>query len=373
MTAETPPDPVAFELSALCHAGRDSLGTETRPPVAPVRALERLAALGLHSVALADSDLVPIDATPAERERILKDFESACRNHGSRVVALAANLWQDPAFKDGALASPSARVRSLALARTTAALDLALALGVETFVLCSPRDGGLGSSAVDPGVVWRRLGEALEVILDHAGRLRSRPRVALTVRPAPARPAGCLASAGAALALVEGRGPAGALGIGLSTACELQAGLDPVWVASLALSTGRLAHVELSDGVDGAPFGSERIKEAFHLLCSLEASGWRGCPVLCGRPGRAEEPEGLWDQARGAARTYWALREKARKFLADPEVRELRGRLEEEGAGAVAGTTPTGGAWPDRRALGQRRLRIERLERIVIDLLLGVR
>ena len=48
-----------------------------------------------------DNDLVPIDATPAERDRIVSDFRKALDATGVTVPMATTNLFTDPVFKDG--------------------------------------------------------------------------------------------------------------------------------------------------------------------------------------------------------------------------------------------------------------------------------
>ena len=59
-----------------------------RPPLAPVGAVKMLADVGAWGVNFHDNDLVPIDATPAERDRIVKEFKQACNANGI-VVPMA--------------------------------------------------------------------------------------------------------------------------------------------------------------------------------------------------------------------------------------------------------------------------------------------
>ena len=60
---------------------------------------------------LHDNDLMPIDATPADRDRIVKDFIRACRHNGIMVPMTTVNLFFDPVFRDGAFTANDDRVR----------------------------------------------------------------------------------------------------------------------------------------------------------------------------------------------------------------------------------------------------------------------
>ena len=68
----------SFGLWTVCNRGRDPFGVEVRDPLPPIDAAALLGEVGAWGVNLHDNDLVPIDATPADRDRIVKDFQRAC-------------------------------------------------------------------------------------------------------------------------------------------------------------------------------------------------------------------------------------------------------------------------------------------------------
>ena len=72
----------SFGLWTVGNRGRDPFGDAVRPPLPPTDAVKLLAEVGAWGVNLHDNDLVPIDATPAERDRIVKEFREACRTTG---------------------------------------------------------------------------------------------------------------------------------------------------------------------------------------------------------------------------------------------------------------------------------------------------
>ena len=94
-----PEDKFSFGLWTVSNQGRDPFGAAVRPPLAPVDAVALLAEVGAWGVNLHDNDLVPIDATPAERDRIVKEFQDACRRHGIVVPMATVNLFFDPVFR----------------------------------------------------------------------------------------------------------------------------------------------------------------------------------------------------------------------------------------------------------------------------------
>src|ERR1700682_4312306 len=69
----------SFGLWTVSKRGRDPFGDAVRAPLPPVDAVTLLAEVGAWGVNLHDNDLVPIDASPADRDRIVKEFKGACR------------------------------------------------------------------------------------------------------------------------------------------------------------------------------------------------------------------------------------------------------------------------------------------------------
>ena len=68
-----------FGLWTVGNIGRDPFGSPTREPIGPDYIVHKLAELGAYGVNLHDNDLVPIDATPAERDRIVSSFKRHSR------------------------------------------------------------------------------------------------------------------------------------------------------------------------------------------------------------------------------------------------------------------------------------------------------
>src|SRR5215472_11700828 len=60
----------SFGLWTVGNRGRDPFGEAVRPTVPPNDIVALLAEVGAWGVNLHDNDLVPIEATPAERDRI---------------------------------------------------------------------------------------------------------------------------------------------------------------------------------------------------------------------------------------------------------------------------------------------------------------
>src|SRR3982751_428746 len=85
-----------FGLWTVGNRGRDPFGDAVRPALSPVDAVRLLAKVGAWGVNLRDNDLVPIDATSAERDRIVAEFQKACADNGIVVPMATVNLFFDP-------------------------------------------------------------------------------------------------------------------------------------------------------------------------------------------------------------------------------------------------------------------------------------
>ena len=125
----------SFGLWTVANRGRDPFGDVVRPVLSPVDAAALLGDAGAWGVNLHDNDLVPIDATPSERDRIVSDFKKACEANKLVVPMATVNLFDDAAFRDGAFTANDPRVRAFAVQKTMRAMDLGAELGAKIFVL----------------------------------------------------------------------------------------------------------------------------------------------------------------------------------------------------------------------------------------------
>jgi xylose isomerase len=91
-----------FGLWTVGNPGRDPFGEPVRPVLSPVELVHLLAEVGAYGVNFHDDDLIPIDASAADRDRIVRDFKKALSETGLKVPIATPNLFGDPSFKDGA-------------------------------------------------------------------------------------------------------------------------------------------------------------------------------------------------------------------------------------------------------------------------------
>src|SRR5215813_7499388 len=130
-----------FGLWTVGNRGRDPFGDATRSSLNPITMVKRLSELGAYGVNLHDNDLVPIDASPQERDRIVQEFKRALADYGMKVPMATTNLFYDPVFKDGAFTSSDPRVRLYAIQKTMRSMDLGAELGAHIYVFWGGREG----------------------------------------------------------------------------------------------------------------------------------------------------------------------------------------------------------------------------------------
>ena len=383
----SPTDKFTFGLWTVGNRGRDPFGEFVRPALDPCDAVKRLSELGAYGVNFHDNDLVPIDASPADRDRIVRDFRRALESTGMKVPMATTNLFTDPVFKDGAFTSHDPKVRAYAVQKTMRAMDLGVELGAHTYVFWGGREGAEVDAAKDPVEAIKRFRAAIDFLCEYARDQKYQLRFALEAKPNEPRGDIYFPTTAAYLGFIPTLAHPEMVGVNPEVAHEQMAGLNFYHAVAQALEAGKLFHIDLNDQKPGRfdqdlRFGSESIKALFFLVKLLEESGYDGPRHFDAHAYRTEDADGVWDFASGCMRTYLILKDKAQQFCADKEIQalltEIRGfRLEAEeepvGVYTRAAAQVLKNRTFDRQALASRRLPYEKLDQLVVDLLLGVR
>ena len=386
MVTPKPEHKFTFGLWTVGNIGRDPFGEPVRPALSPVQLVHLLAEVGAYGVNLHDNDLVPIDATPAERDRIVQEFKNALHETGLVVPMATTNLFSDPAFKDGAFTANDPRVRAYALQKTMKAIDLGVELGANVYVFWGGREGSETDASKDPVTAVKRSREAMNYLCEYVIDQGYALKFALEAKPNEPRGDIYNATTGHMLAFIETLDHPEMVGVNPEVAHEHMAGLNFTHGVAQALDAGKLFHIDLNDQAFGRydqdfRFGAVNLKSAFFLVKLLEDYGYDGSRHFDAHAYRTEDTEGVKDFARGCMRTYLILKEKAARFHQDPDIQALLAQINADD-GEMAQFT---GAYSsekaaalkaytfDRPALGARGLGYERLDQLVNELLLGVR
>jgi xylose isomerase len=373
-----------FGLWTVGNRGRDPFGDAVRPTLKPVDAVRMLGEVGAWGVNFHDNDLVPIDASPQDRDRIVKEFRQACDAHGIVVPMATVNLFYDPVFRDGAFTANDKSVRAYALQKTMRAMDLGAEFGAKIFVLWGGREGVETDACRRPDEGVKRLREAINYLCEYSLDQKYDYKFALEAKPNEPRADIYLPTTGAYLGFIATLERPELVGVNPEVAHEHMAGLNMTHSVAQAWEAGKLFHIDLNDQVPGRydqdlRFGSANPKAAFWLVKFLEDVGYAGPRAFDAHAYRTEDNEGVKEFARGCIRTYLVLKEKGAQWNADPEIKALLAEIAEtngDGSAAKFSQQQAGellSANFDRAGLAARGLKYERLDQLTIDILLGVR
>ncbi len=375
-----------FGLWTVGNTGRDPFGEPTRKLLSPVEIVHLLADVGAWGVNFHDNDLVPIDATPAQRDQIVRDFKKALADTGIVVPMATTNLFTHPVFKDGAFTSNDPKVRAYALQKTMNAIDLGVELGAKTYVFWGGREGTETDSAKNPLDALKWFREAINFLTAYVRDQGYDLKFALEPKPNEPRGHIFLPTVGDALGFISTLDHPDMVGLNPEVAHEHMAGLNFLHGVAMAWDANKLFHIDLNDQLFGRydqdfRFGSVMIKQAFYLVKFLEDVGYSGSRHFDAHAFRSSNYEDVKAFARGCMRTYLILKEKAQRFNADPEIQALLAEItakddtlsylsagySQDAAQKLRATTF------NRDELGAKNIPYEHLDQLTIELLLGVR
>jgi xylose isomerase len=379
-------DHFTFGLWTVGNRGRDPFGHEVRPPLDPVEAVHRLAELGAYGVNFHDDDLVPYGSSAGEREGILKSFRKALDDTGMKVPMATTNLFSRPVFKEGAFTANDPMVRRLAVRKTFEAIDLGVELGAQVYVMWGGREGMETDAAKDIRHALDRYAEAVNLCCAYVRERGYDLRFAIEPKPNEPRGDLLLPTVGHALAFIDELAWPDMVGLNPEFAHETMSGLNFSHAVAQCLWHEKLFHIDLNSQRIGKfdqdfRFGSEGVRDSFYTVKLLEDAQWTGMRHFDAHAYRTEDAEGVWDFARGCMRTYLVLREKARRFHEDADIREALHVAKTDDLKIP--TSPDGLTSDalrilaretfDEDVLAAQGYGHERLDQLVAELLLGVR
>jgi len=382
----TPDDRFTFGLWTVGWQGRDPFGDATRPPLDPVESIERLAELGAYGITFHDNDVVPFDATEAQRAEIIARFRGALDKFGLAVPMATTNLFTHPVFKDGAFTANDRDVRRYALRKTIRNIDLAVELGATTYVAWGGREGAESGASKDVRVALDRLKEAFDLLGAYVAEQGYDIRFAIEPKPNEPRGDILLPTIGHALAFINELEYSERFGLNPEVGHEQMAGLNFPHGIAQALWQGKLFHIDLN-GQTGPKydqdfrFGAGDLRQVFWLVDLLERSDYRGPRHFDFKPSRTEDFDGVWTAAAACMRNYLILADRARAFRDDAEVQQaLRdSRLDElavptaaDGLAALLADRSSFEEFDPEEA-GRRGMAFERLDQLALEHLLGAR
>jgi xylose isomerase len=381
--APTKQDKFAFGIWCLQNRGRDPFGDQTRPELPALDCIKGLAQRNCYGFEFHDNDILPFDASAAQRDQILRDVKKLMGDVDIKATMATTNLFYHPVFKDGAFSSTDPAVRAFATAKVMKALDVAAELGAKVFVFWGGREGVEVDASKDPVEVTKWFREAINFLCEYV--LANDYDIQFSIEPKPNEPRGdlFLPTVGSVLAFIATLDHPDMVGINPETAHIKMAGLNPYHEFAQALDAGKLLDVHLNGQKplrfdQDLSFGSDDLKEAFFTTKLLTDHKYGGTIGFDCHPYRSEADP--WDFVDRNVRTYKIMQEKVRQFNeneeiqavlkeihgASPELRGAFGKFSKEQAQKLKAMNF------DVAKLAARRLPYERLDQLLTELLLGV-
>ena len=374
----------SFGLWTVGNRGRDPFGDAVRDTISPVDIVGLLAEVGAWGVNLHDNDLVPIDAVPAERDRIVSEFRKACERNDIVIPMATVNLFYHPVFRDGAFTANDPEVRAYALQKTMRAMDLGAELSAKIFVLWGGREGTETDACRRADVAVQRLRQAVNYLCEYNIDRGYGFKFALEAKPNEPRGDIYMPTTGHYLGLIPTLDHPEMVGVNPEVAHEQMAGLNFMHGVAQAWEAGKLFHIDLNDQAPGRydqdfRFGSTNPKSAFWLVKFLEDVGYEGSRHFDAHAYRTEDCEGVKDFARGCMRTYLILKDKAEQWNENREIQAIVKELSADAGNtgkltkfSKANVTALLAHNFNKEAIMRKRLQYERLDQLTIDVLLGV-
>lgn len=373
-----------FGLWTVGNTGRDPFGEATRAVVDPNGSVRQLAELGAYGVNFHDDDLVPFGSDAATCDAIVAQFKKTLAETGLKVPMATTNLFSQPVFKDGAFTSSDPKVRDYAVQKTMRAMDLGAEFGSETYVFWGGREGSEVDGAKNPLDALKWFREALNFL--NAYQKAQGYGFKLALEPKPNEPRGdiYLATTGHALGFIATLDEPENVGVNPEFAHDTMAGLNFVHNVAQAIDAGKLFHIDLNGQKPGRfdqdlRFGAEDLKTNFYLVKLLEDAGYSGPKHFDAHALRTSDADDVRNFASGCMRTYLVLAEKARQFNEDSEIQAIVRELGGGGNSGFASGYSKENADTlknqsfDVASLEKRSLPYEKLDQLVVELLLGMR
>jgi xylose isomerase len=347
------------------------------PAWEPWEFVYRLGDVGAWGVGVTDDDLVPIDASPADRDDIIDKFTKALDSTGMVVSMATTNVSDHAVFSNGAFTSTDRDVRRFAIQKTMRAIDLGAELGAQILRLPGRHEAVESVAAKPPLDALERYREAVDFLSGYVTEQGYPTRFALESKPDEWTSDSFLPTTGHALAFLETLSHREIVGLGWVVGPGAHHGV------AHAVAADKVIHVGLGARLAGHHtkcFGTASAHDTFFLVKLLEDSGYGGPLEFAIGPHHVDDPDEVGEYAVGCMRTYNAFAAKAKRYADDPAIRDA---LAESGALELA--EPTIGPYSaeagrtlsiehfDPEALADRRYRTQRLDQLVVEVVLGLR
>ncbi len=376
-------DKFAFGIWCLQNRGRDPFGDQTRAELKAIDAIRGLAERECYGFEFHDNDMIPFDASAAQRDAILRDVKKVIADTGIQPTMATTNTFYHPVFKDGAFTSTDPAVRLFATQKVMRCIDIAAELGTQVFVFWGGREGVEVDASKDPIQAGGWFRDSVNFLTEYV--IANDYGIKFALEPKPNEPRGdlYLPTVGSMLAFIATLDHPEMVGINPETAHVKMAGLNPYHEFAQAIDAGKLFDIHLNGQKplrfdQDLSFGSDDLKEAFFTMKLLSDHKYEGTVGFDAHPYRSEADP--WDFVERNMRTAKIMKEKVRQYNENREIQDMLKEIHGVNA-ALAGVVKKYSKEAaakvkdmtfDLNAMTARKLPFERLDQLVTELLLGV-
>ncbi|MHB0935639.1 MAG: TIM barrel protein [Armatimonadota bacterium] len=340
----------SFGIWDLLNKGSDPFGAPVRAEFKAEDAIGLLGKLSVPRISLHDIDvgLDPwVTTDPKAFDARLKTLQASLRDNGVKVWMYTPCLFHHPMVRAGSVTSNDARVRRASVAKMLTALDVANEFDASWVTFWLGRDGAEIDALIDGKAAYQRIAEAVHVCCAY---IRSKGyKLRMTLEPKPNEPRGDIyvSTVGTALGII-GMLPAEDQGLVMVNPELLQhesmAGLNSYHAVGQLVAAGKLGFLHLGGQTplrydQDHPFlgGNSDLKQSFYIMLAVAKHAPDCVLEFDCHPFRTEghadaREEFVKVNLEGAG----LMLQKAKSFLALPEVKELLTDTDSLGFGIAA-------------------------------------
>ncbi|MHB9129814.1 MAG: TIM barrel protein [Armatimonadota bacterium] len=340
----------SFGIWDLLNAGSDPFGAPTRPKIQAEDAIALLGKLGVPRISLHDLDVgmdpwVTPDAQALDAR--LAVLKKALGDVGLRVWMYTPCLFHHPLVRAGSVTSNDARVRRMSLAKIIYSLDVAQEFGASWVTFWLGRDGSEVDALIDAKAAYERIADAVGMAAEYIRKRGYDLKISLEPKPNEPRGDIYVSTVGTAMGIINMLPEADRALVGVNPELlqhEGMAGLNAYHALGQLVAANKLAFLHLGGQTplrydQDHPFlgGNSDLKASFYIALAVVKHAPECVLEFDCHPFRTEAaPDAREEFVLANLEALGMMMDKAKSFLAIPEVQQLLADTESRGFGMAA-------------------------------------
>lgn len=337
----------SFGIWDLLNKGSDPFGAPVRTDFKAEDAITLLGKLNVPRISLHDIDVgldpwVTPDSTALEAR--LKALQASLRDNGVKVWMYTPCLFHHPVVRAGSVTSNDKRVRRASLQKMCFAADMAQAFGASWLTFWLGRDGSEVDALIDAKAAYERIADAVGITARYIRKQGY--NVKITLEPKPNEPRGDIyvSTVGTAMGIIGMLSPEDQELVKINPELlqhESMAGLNSYHAVGQLIASGKLGFLHLGGQTplrydQDHPFlgGNSDLKQSFYIMLAVAKHAPDCILEFDCHPFRTEaNPDAREEFVLGNLEGAGLMLQKAKSFLALPEVQELLADTDSRGFG----------------------------------------